>query len=33
MGEMTNVYKISNAQLEGRNHITELGIDGRMVLK
>jgi len=33
MGEMTNVYKILNAKPEGRNRTTELGIDGRLVLK
>ena len=33
MEEMRNVYKILNRKMEGRNHLTELGIIGRMVLK
>jgi len=33
MGQVTNVYKILNAKPDRRKHFTELGIDGRMVLK
>jgi hypothetical protein len=40
MGRVYNTHgtddkciQILNAKMEGRNHFTELGIDGRMVLK
>jgi hypothetical protein len=32
-GEMRNSYRILVGKLEGKNHLQDLGIDGRIVLR
>jgi hypothetical protein len=33
MEEMRNAYEISVGKLKGRDHLEDLGIDGRKILK
>jgi len=33
MEEIRNAYKIQSEILKGRDHLGDLGIDGRMILK
>jgi hypothetical protein len=33
MGEMKNMYKFFVENSEGKNHLEDLGIDGRIILK
>jgi hypothetical protein len=33
MGEMKNIYNIWSEKLKGREHLEDLGIDGRLILE
>jgi len=33
MGEKINVYRVLVGKSEGKNHLEDLGIDGRIILK
>jgi hypothetical protein len=33
LGEMANAYKILLENLKGRDHLEDLGIDGRIILE
>jgi hypothetical protein len=33
MGDMTNAYKIFIRKPEGRNHLQDLGVDGKIILE
>jgi hypothetical protein len=33
MGDIRNVYQIFVGKPEGKNHLEDLGIDGRIILK
>jgi hypothetical protein len=33
MGDIRNGYKITAGKLKGRDHLADIGIDGRIILK